>query len=143
MGLPPPSWQKILLRSPRIDWVGPGAFNGYANSVHVHSPPSSWQKILLRGPRIDWVGPGAFNGHANSVHVHLGIFIKNRKVNDNDRNSQGLRTFTIARLPKIYIPSVVLGPFGPTFRAFILHFQFWNSPSAVSGPLGPTFSAFV
>ena len=37
---------------------------------------------------------------------------------DNDGNSQGRRTFTIARLPKIYIPSVVSGPFGPTFSGF-------------------------
>ncbi len=40
----------------------------------------------------------------------LGVFIKTRQVNDNDRNSQGRRTFTIARLAKINTPSAVSGP---------------------------------
>ena len=48
---PPPLWQKILLHCPRIDWVGPGAFIGYANSVHVHSPPPLVAEDPAAGPQ--------------------------------------------------------------------------------------------
>jgi len=52
---PPRSWQKILMRRPRIDWVGPGAMQIRCTSTRRHIVPSLGDAIE-ESHCIVWMG---------------------------------------------------------------------------------------